>query len=189
MSEAKEEMRRVLLARRAAMPEAERRRASEEIARRVASFGVYRDASLILAYYPVREEVDLKGLYEAALKAGKTLAFPRCEGKRMVFCAVRSPDALVPGAYSIPAPAPDAPALTDFDHALCLIPALSVDRAGNRLGYGGGYYDRFLEDKPGIRCLCPLYDALLSESIVPEPFDRRVQAVVTEKREWSFYEA
>lgn len=98
----------------------------------------------------------------------------------MFFCAVNSPADLTPGRFGIPAPREGAPLAVPTKNTLCLLPALAAAPDGARLGYGGGYYDRFLQGFPG-RTLLPVYRALLFPSLPTEPTDIRAQIIVTEK--------
>ena len=148
----KDELRGRLKARRAEATEEEQKRTDEAIVQALLASAPYQRADAILLYAPVRGEVDLIPLARRARAQGKTVAFPRCdtESKTMRF-HILTPDArLTPGAYGIPEPPADAPLCPLNENTLCLVPGLSFDPMGNRLGYGGGYYDRFLTDFPGI---------------------------------------
>ncbi len=139
-------------------------------------------AELILGFYPVSGEPDLRPLYEAALAAGKTVAFPIShKGTRtMTFCAVDALSDLVPGAYGIPEPTDPSRAVTVTETTLCLVPGLAFDRQGHRLGYGGGYYDRFLQKFPG-HTLAPTYEVLRTSALPLEETDHPVKEIVTER--------
>ena len=112
----------------------------------------FQNAPLILFYYPVKGEPNLLPLARHALSLGKQIAFPRSDpnSNAMTFHTVRDLKELSIGAYDIPEPGAELPAVTDFSHSICIVPALSFDYFGYRLGYGKGYYDRFLETYPGI---------------------------------------
>lgn len=148
---------------------------------------VWRDASLVLAYLATGSEVETRGLVRAAWEAGKRLAVPRCvvAEKRMEWVEIRSLEGLAPGTHGIEEPPASCPALPDagvlMPDALALVPGLAFDCAGQRLGYGGGYYDRFLAAFPGTSLgLCPR--ALLVTSLaklgVAETHDVPVDLVV-----------
>ncbi len=164
---------------RAALTERERLAASAALCEAITDLPAFAACELLLAFYPVRGEVDLRALYERALLAGKRVAFPRCEGREMRFY-VCEPHALVPGRFGIPTPPREAPQALPGERTLCLLPALAADKDGGRLGYGGGFYDRFLANFKGVAIL-PLYHALLVPHVPQEPTDIRPHLVLSEK--------
>lgn len=176
----KEELRARFKAQRAALPEDVRAEASRAMVRRILESDAYRKARLLLAYYPTASEVDLRPLWEAALKAGKRLAFPRCEGNVIRFYTVCDLGELVPARFGIPSPREGAARVSDFSDSLCIVPALSADPSGTRLGYGGGFYDRFLAENPNVATLCAVFESLLSESLPCEKHDRKLAEIITE---------
>ena len=165
--------------RRASISEAERREASEAICRAIAALPSFLNADLILAFSPVRGEVDLSPLYDIASSKGIPLAFPRCVGKEMTF-HVSSPCDLTPDRFGIPAPKKGAPVAHASERTLCLLPGLAATEKGERLGYGGGFYDRFLVTFRGITVF-PVYRCLLLSAIPTEPTDLRATHVITEE--------
>ena len=142
----------------------------------------YRNATLLLCYYPVRGEPNILHLARHALKEGKELAFPVSDPDSctLTFRKVTSMQQLIPGAYDIPEPDETCPAVTDFSGALCIVPALSFDRSGYRLGYGKGYYDRFLCDFPGVS-LGLAYSYCLTDRLPTDSHDQPVDRIITEK--------
>ena len=106
---------------------------------------------VLLLFYPKGAEIDLRPVFHAARAGGLSCAFPRCgeEKGKMEFYYVSDLDKLEAGAYGIREPKKDAIPVTDLTDALILVPALAFDREGHRIGYGGGYYDRFLHNYHG----------------------------------------
>lgn len=150
------------------------------IAARVLQSAAFRYASTLLAYAPKREEVDILPLCEDALKKGKRLAFPRCYGEgEMSFHFITSLSELSPGKYGILEPPSDAPVFSSAPATLCLVPGLSFDRFGYRLGYGRGYYDRFLSSFEGS-ALGVVYADFISDALPCGAFDFSVSALVSE---------
>lgn len=166
--------------RRAAIDNEERARANAAICRTLAANSAFLEADLLLAFYPMEQEVDLRALYALALQQGKVIAFPRCVGTQMRFHRVTSLDALTKGRFGIMTPPEEAPVVTPTAHTLCLLPALAATKDGARLGYGGGFYDRFLKQHP-CRTLLPIYHCLLLPQLPTEQTDIKAQTVITEK--------
>lgn len=153
---AKSILRKEARAARAQLPRAYRAEADAVVARLVTAHPLFADASLVLAYCSVEDEVDTRALIEEALRQGKSVALPRCRPatRTMDWHRIDSLASLKPGYGGIPEPLDDPATLVDptaaGPHALALVPALIIDDAGFRLGYGGGYYDRFLAGFPGV---------------------------------------
>ncbi len=144
----------------------------------------FRYADYILMYAPMKNEINVFPIAEEALHRGKKILFPRCDTSThtMTYCFVSSLDELSPDAYGILAPPENALAYDTCDPstALCLIPGLIYDRYGYRVGYGGGYYDRFLTDFKGCKAGIIYSDFIVSE--VPRGyFDYKVDIMLTEK--------
>ncbi|MBQ7377309.1 MAG: 5-formyltetrahydrofolate cyclo-ligase [Clostridia bacterium] len=144
----KEELRRHYLSLRKAQSDAERAEKSAAVCRRLLSHPLLIRAPLILGYAAVRGELDLSSFYEQICVP---IAFPRTQDHGIMEFAVMLPSELVRGRFGIPEPSGERPALSEFPAGtVCLVPALVYDADGYRLGYGGGYYDRFLASFRGV---------------------------------------
>ena len=135
----------------------------------VISLEEYRQAGLLLTYVSVGEEVDTRQLIADSLSDGKKVAVPKCEGEDIVFYYIESPEELRAGRFGIPEPTV-LRRVTHFENSICIVPGIAFDREGNRIGYGAGFYDRFLKDYPGIKigisyapCICEKIDADLHD--------------------------
>ena len=161
----------------------EKESADELICEAVTSLSCFRFADTVLLYAPVGSEVNVKKIAHRAYECGKKVAFPVCntEAHEMTFRYVSSLDELSAGSYSIPEPSADAEIFSQTPHALCIVPALAFDKNGFRLGYGGGYYDRFLKAFDGV-ALGVAYDSLITESLPKGIYDMPVDIIVTERR-------
>ena len=137
-------------------------------------------ADLILTYFGVRGEPDLSPLLLEAKRRGIPVAFPRCVEKELFFHTVSGVNDLVADRFGIPAPPADAPLAQITSKTLCLLPGLAAGRDGGRLGYGGGFYDRFLATFGGIT-LFPIYERLLFPTLPTDRFDRKADHIITEK--------
>ena len=121
--------------------------ADERIRGRVLALREYAACNTLLTYVSLPIEVDTLGLIARAFADGKKVAAPRCiEGTHeMEFYEISSMDDLAPQTFGVLEPVRErCRLLADFSGSVCLVPALAYDRAGYRLGYGAGYYDRFL---------------------------------------------
>ena len=166
---------------RAALPPEVRNEASEAVCRTVAASAAYRHASTLLAYAPIGAEIDLRPLLSDALSSGKRVALPRSyrEGI-MTFHYIASLSELTPGAYGIPEPPEANERFLGAAATLCLVPGIVFDREGYRVGYGGGYYDRFLRDFDGT-AIGTVYHDFLLDALPHGRFDLAVSALATER--------
>lgn len=159
--------------------------AEAAIARSVLDLPAFRQAGCLLAYVAVRNEVGTGTLIRAALAAGKTVAVPVTDRTRRRLVAARItayPEGLQPGAFGVPEPRnfeEIAAAVLDC----ILIPGVAFDHQGCRLGYGGGYYDRFLSGVGRRAARVGLaYDFQVCPTVHPGPHDQTAHYVVTERR-------
>lgn len=147
---------------------------------RMTTLPEYERAGTIFAFYSVAREPDTLRIIEHALSLGKTVALPICDKGGIMHAHVieRLSDA-VPAMLGIPAPSRSAPRLSPEALDFIIVPALAFDRDGYRIGYGGGYYDRYL---PQTKAFCAGIGraALLQSAVLREAHDRRVSCVVTE---------
>jgi len=145
--EAKQELRREVLAMRAALPEEERAHRSRQAARRLLELPALSSSQTIMAFYPFQDEIDTRIFMEEARKRGKELWLPRTEvaARRLTPYVYRSEEELRSGVYGIREPDPELSCLADVSRLDAIVlPGVAFDRTGGRLGYGGGFYDRFL---------------------------------------------
>lgn len=153
------------------------------ILKRLTALPEYQSAKLLLTYVSTAIEVDTHALIRRAFADGKRVAVPYCIPGRvdMLFCEIFTFDDLSPGSFGVLEPDPERqPVLTSFPRALCILPGLAFDLHGYRLGYGKGYYDRFLSRYHGPAVgVC--YNACLQTSLPHGRFDRMAAALVTEK--------
>jgi len=144
----------------------------------------YSSARKIMLYYSINKEPDTLEIAKAALLAGKAVAFPLCLGRGVMQArVVSSLSQLEPAVLGIPAPTASAPLIEPEELELIIVPALVYDKLGYRLGYGGGYYDRFLS---GIRAFTVglTRERLIKEKLPVEPHDIKVSCVITEEKNY-----
>lgn len=132
---------------RRGMTPAEKKTGDARIRGRVLHLPEYRRCKTLLCFVSTEIEVDTWTLIDRALADGKTVAVPYCiDGTRkMEFYRIESREELAPRTFGVLEPDPErAEKITDFSDSICVLPGMSFDSTGYRLGYGGGYYDRFL---------------------------------------------
>lgn len=177
----KQELRQILRDRRKGVTEEQQRATDRAIAEAIARSELFQNASTLLLYAPMKGEINLLPLARMAQNQGKAIAFPRCdtEANTMAFYVLPEGMRLIPGAYGIPEPPADAPLCVPDEQTLCILPGLSFDLAGNRLGYGKGYYDRYVSNFPGVT-LGAISASMLLRSVPTEAHDVPVQWICTE---------
>lgn len=180
----KERLRKEIKLWRRSLSDEQRADADAKIAARLFALREYRECRAVLTYVSQPIEVDTRAIIARALADGKRVAAPRCvEGTReMEFYYIDGIDDLAPQTFGVLEPLPDrCEVVTDFSGSICVIPALAYDKAGYRLGYGAGYYDRFLslysEPKIGV-----IYAHNLRKKLWHGRFDVAANLVVTETR-------
>ena len=179
----KQRLREEHLAAREALSEQERSVLDDRITQKLLETPEYVEATTVLTYVSVSSEVSTRMFIECALRDGKTVAVPRClPGHRLEFVAITSLDQLVAAPFNLLEPPKGLSALAEvqMSNAICIVPALLVDTKGYRLGYGAGFYDRFLSTYPGKK-ICLAYQQNLSRTMLPHTtFDVAVDEVITE---------
>ncbi|MBR2413812.1 MAG: 5-formyltetrahydrofolate cyclo-ligase [Clostridia bacterium] len=162
----------------------EKQRNDRKIANKLLNLWTFRDAQTLLAYMSTEIEVDTRYLIERAWKLGKKVAVPRCIAgtRNMVFQYISSFDDLENGAFGVLEPIADrCPEVTCFDNCICVVPALVFDKKCFRLGYGKGYYDRFLASFSGA-AIGVCYEACRKENIPHGKYDKSLDLFITETR-------
>lgn len=137
----------------------------------------YRDAECIYGYLPYNQEVLTWELLTKAMADGKRIAVPKVFGDEMRFLYITDFSQAAKGYCGIPEPVADEPVAREPD-ALVLMPGLAFDRQGGRIGYGGGFYDRFLDEEPEHPTVALCYDFQMVEEVPTEEFDKKVDLVL-----------
>lgn len=154
------------------------------IAKKVIGHDEVNNARLVLCYLSIDDEVDTINIIKGLMEMGKKIALPRCGAERgiMSFYYYKSQDELIRGRYGLLEPNPEVCEIVeDFSQSVCIVPALAIDKGGYRLGYGGGYYDRFLPSYPCKR-IGIVYDICFTESLPHGRFDIPMNHVITESQ-------
>ena len=179
----KNELRAKSLEWRRNLSRGEKQRMDFKIQNKFLTLWKFREVTTVLVYCSKPLEADTSLIIDRALAMGKTVAAPRCvPGTRdMEFYIIKSKSDLAPGAFGVMEPDVEkCSLLRDYTSSVCIVPALMYDTEGYRLGYGKGYYDRFLSGYNGA-CIGLGYSALIKDSLPHGKFDRKVDIIVTEK--------
>ena len=153
---------------------------SHQITDQVLKLSEFMKANHILAYADYNHEVMTRYIIEEAWKAGKEVAVPKVVGKDMVFYRLTDFSQLEPGYFGIPEPVRGE--IVKWEDALMVMPGVAFDPENNRVGYGGGFYDRFLEKHPDITRLAVAFDFQILDLVPTEPTDICPQIIVTQSK-------
>ena len=180
--ETKRDIRKMMTALRAAMSEKERAEAGRLIAARLFSSKVYEDAGTVCCYASFGSEVPTEEIIEESLRRGKCAAVPKVTGKqKMKFALIHSMADLKAGFHGIPEPESWCREIPKCgSKLLVIVPGVVFDRAGNRIGYGGGYYDKFFAKVDTIRMGIGYSEQIVDE-LVHEEYDKKLNYLLTDK--------
>ena len=151
--------------------------ASQELCRQFLKSDEYQNATTIYGYLPYNQEVRTTPMLEQALKDGKKVAVPKVYGDTMRFIYMTDLSQVSKGYAGIPEPVADGP-VADDPTALVLMPGLAFTEDGNRMGYGGGFYDKFLAQEPNHPTLALCYRFQMVDAIPTESYDIPVGRVL-----------
>nr|WP_326216104.1 5-formyltetrahydrofolate cyclo-ligase [uncultured Oscillibacter sp.] len=179
--EEKQQLRAVMRARERQLSDRYRRESDQAIAAHLTAMPEYQAAGTIFCFVGTPHEIDTRPILENALAAGKRLCVPLCTGPGMMeLRQITTLSQLSPGAYGIPEPPEDAPTVSVDETDFAILPCLTCNHLGHRLGQGQGYYDRFLAHyRSGAVLLCR--EKLIREEIPLEPHDYPIPWVLTER--------
>lgn len=184
LMETKREIRKRVIQLRNQLPEEERERASFLITERILGHQWFYLSDTILGFVSYGTEIDTSQILTEALKQGKKVYVPKVEDDEMKFYRIYSMDELKIGYKGIPEPQGDSECFSYKEELvskqLLLMPGVAFDMQRNRIGYGKGFYDRFLEDKPAmqLRSIAIGYACQLVESIPTEEQDIKPYQVI-----------
>ena len=145
---------------------------SSDFVKKIKNLYEYKQAKNIMIYYPVRHEVNLLELLK---DKSKNFYLPKIDGENMCCCSYKEGDKTCLSKFKTCEPLTDSCDKNLID--LVIVPALAVDKNGYRLGYGGGFYDRFLADFKGVKLVC-VPQTLVVDSIYPEKHDIKMDIVI-----------
>ncbi len=182
----KDKIRREIILKRDLIPEDNRFLKDESIKHKLFSLPEFIKAKSVFIYVSFRSEVDTFSIIEHSLITGKKVIVPKVEKKerKLYLYEIESTKDLNSGYMGIYEPAPDESkraGINDVD--LIIVPGVSFDIYGNRIGYGGGYYDIILSDKKTNSPVIALsYEEQIVQEIPSEPHDIKVDIIITDQR-------
>ena len=173
----KRELRAMIRSQKRAMTNEEIAEKSRLLGALFADTQAYRNARAIYGYLPYNQEVRTVSMLEQALRDGKRVAVPKIFGDEMKFLWLDDLTRVEKGYSGIPEPIDDGP-VADDPTALVLMPGMAFDPQGHRIGYGGGFYDKFLAAEPEHPTVALCYDFQVLDHLETEEFDIPVDLVL-----------
>ncbi len=177
----KKETRKFLLQKRKEIPKEKKVIYDKEISKKIIESDYFKNATQVLVFASTEDEFDTSSIVESCRANGKKVFYPIClnDSGKMEFRQVKGSDDLQIGMYNIPEPNPICEEYNQKENDIIIVPCLSVDKNGYRIGYGKGYYDRFLQNFQGIS-ICPCYEELTSETLPTDSFDVKINCLATQ---------
>lgn len=176
----KKALRAEIKAKKRAMTEEQIAATSEALARQFYAHPAYQNAKSIFGYLSYNQEVRTMPMLEQAQKDGKRVAVPKVIGDRMIFIWLDDLSRIELGYCNIPEPIDNGPEAVD-ETALVMMPGLAFDPTGRRCGYGGGFYDRYLEEHPDHPTLAMCYGFQMFDHLDTDPHDIPVNYVLSQE--------
>lgn len=173
----KKELRRLIREKKRAMTEEQVVSASLRLGELFRIHPLYQNAKTIYGYLPYNQEVRTVPMLEQAIRDGKRVAVPKVFGDEMKFIYLDDLTRIEKGYCGIPEPIDNEP-VADDPTALVLMPGLAFDPQGHRIGYGGGFYDKFLAAEPEHPTIALCYDFQMVDHLETEEFDVPVDCVL-----------
>ena len=173
----KQQLRQAIRQRKRAMTQEEIEDRSRSLCEKFLNSDNYRRCTCLYGYLPYNQEVRTWPILHQALADGKQVAVPKVYGEEMKFIFLTDLTQVAAGYAGIPEPIADGPVAEEQD-ALVLMPGLAFDPQGHRIGYGGGFYDKFLSQEPNHPTVALCYAFQMVDHLETEPFDIPVDTVI-----------
>ena len=180
--EEKKKIRKHILALREEMDLRSWQEKTKDVCEKVTVHSWFQEAKSIYCYVDFRRETGTADLMEKAWKMGKSVAVPKTDGEAMDFYYIHSLQEIAPGNFGVREPDPKRCRMADGKEGLLILPGSAFDVKGHRIGYGKGYYDRYLQLHPELFTMAVAFDFQVLEEIPHESHDRSVQVIVTDRR-------
>ena len=176
----KKALRAEIKAKKRAMTEEQIAATSDALAQQLYAHPAYQEAKSIFGYLSYNQEVRTMPMLERAQKDGKRVAVPKVIGDTMIFIWLDDLSRVELGYCSIPEPIDNGPEAVD-ETALVMMPGLAFDPTGRRCGYGGGFYDRYLEQHPHHPTIAMCYGFQMFDHLDTDPHDIPVNYVLSQE--------
>lgn len=177
----KNSIRGLIKQKRNSIPVGEKVKKSEMIIGRLVSLEEFKTARSIMVYSSLKDEVGTKEIIEHCFSAGKQVSVPKIQDGSLIPCLINSFEDLGKGMFGVPEPKTIFP-VEKKSIELFIVPGIAFDKAGNRIGYGYGYWDRLLSGVDKTLIIGLAFECQIVENINVEPQDRMVGKIVTEDR-------
>lgn len=178
----KKELRKMLLEKRRSIPKVQRSKYDKEISEKIINSDYFKKAEQVLVFASTDEEFDTRYIIERCRTEHKRVFYPLCldRDSNMEFLKVDSVGDLELGSYKLLEPKKTCKKYKPKENDIIIVPALSVDKNKNRIGYGKGYYDRFLKNFNGVS-ICPCYSEMQWDALPTDEYDIKVSIIATDK--------
>lgn len=176
----KKALRAEIKAKKRAMTDRQIEKTSEALAQQLYAHPAYQNAKSIFGYLSYNQEVRTMPMLEQAQRDGKRVAVPKVIGDTMIFIWLDDLSRVELGYCNIPEPIDNGPEAVD-ETALVMMPGLAFDPTGRRCGYGGGFYDRYLEAHPDHPTIAMCYGFQMFDALETDPHDIPVNYVLSQE--------
>ncbi len=178
----KKQIRKALIKKRKGIPKNKRAIYDKEISEEIIKSDYFKNAMQVLVFASFDDEFDTQLIIEHCRLENKSVFYPLCLDNcgNMKFYKVDSSNDLRTGMYNIPEPKSHCEEYKHKENDLVIVPCLSVDKEKYRIGYGKGYYDRFLKEFNGVS-ICPCYREMLSDKLPTDEYDIKINVLVSNK--------
>ncbi|TCK98234.1 5-formyltetrahydrofolate cyclo-ligase [Natranaerovirga hydrolytica] len=177
----KKEIRNLIIHQKKSLPFEWVKENSEIIAQKAVEHKMFQKCERVFVYMPFNEEVRTEKIIETAWSHNKKVAIPKIINKKMAFYYINDFNEVKKGFYNILEPINNNKASMDHQ-TLVIMPGLAFDTKKNRIGYGGGYYDQYLDNQKPLYKIAITFDFQVLKSIPNEPNDIKPDEIMTEKR-------
>lgn len=178
----KSRLRKLLLNKRKNLSEISRASNSLKVLNKLFSLEIYKKSQHIALYHPINSEVDTYNIFQRSMLDGKKIYFPKITSSLIHFYNVQNLEELEKGYKGILEPKTQINRLSKDSLDLILLPGLGFDKLGNRLGYGGGFYDKYLEELPRYKSIALAFDFQILDYLPTSKWDVKVGRIITESK-------
>ncbi len=178
----KKQLRKQLIKKRKDISKDKKTIYDKEIGIKIIKSDYFKNATQVLVFASTEEEFDTSLIVKHCRVENKSVFYPLCLDKNgnMKFYRINSSEDLVTGMYGISEPKPYCEEYKPKENDIVIVPCLSVDKENYRIGYGKGYYDKFLKNFNGIS-ICPCYEEMLTDKLPTDKYDIKINILVTQQ--------